>query len=70
MYTMNNYQNDLRLLPLYFKKIAFGIMGLSILFATLKITNVLPFEKELVKAITLNGLINTLVNNPNIYEVF
>jgi len=58
---MNNIQKDLRLLPTYFKKIAFSLIGVSILFLVLSITKLLPLEKELVKLITKNTLLISLL---------
>jgi len=58
---MNNIQKDLRLLPTYFKKIAFSLIGVSVLFLVLSITKLLPIEKELVKLITKNTILISLL---------
>lgn len=58
---MNNIQKDLRLLPNYFKKIAFGFILLFILLAILTKYQILPFDKDIIKAITKTGLLISLL---------
>lgn len=54
---MSNIKKDLRLLPNYFKKIAFGIIALSILLAVLSISKILLFNKDLIKIVIQNSLL-------------
>lgn len=44
---MNKTQNDLRLLPAIFNKIGFTLLLLSVLFAALSISKILPIDKVL-----------------------
>ncbi len=58
---MKTNQTDLKLLPGIFKKIAFGLMILSVIFLILNITKTLSFEKEAVKTITKSGFLVSLL---------
>jgi len=58
---MNKIQKDLLLLPVLFKKIAFGIMVLCVLFVVLSLSKVLTIEKGVVKTITSSGLLMSLL---------
>jgi|LGOV01.1.fsa_nt_gb hypothetical protein len=58
---MNKIQQDLRLLPRHFKKVAFGIMLLSALLVVLSILQVLTIDKEIVKTIAKSGFLISLL---------
>ena len=58
---MNKIQQDLRLLPRYFKKVAFGIMLFSALLVLLTILKVLPIDKEIIKTIAKSGFLISLL---------
>ena len=59
--TMNKIQQDLPLLPRTFKKVAFGILFLTVSLIVLSKLDLLTFEKEIVKAITKTGLLISLL---------
>ncbi|NVN96485.1 MAG: hypothetical protein HXX18_14510 [Bacteroidetes bacterium] len=58
---MNKIQQDLRLLPRNFKKVAFGIMLISGLLVVLYILKVLTIDKEIVKTIAKSGFLISLL---------
>ena len=58
---MNKTQQDLRLLPRTFKKVAFGIMSVSALLVVFSIFKVLPIDKEVVKTIAKSGFLISLL---------
>jgi len=58
---MNKIQKDLWLLPANFKKIAFGIMLLSVLFVILAISKVLTIDREIVKTISESTILISLL---------
>jgi hypothetical protein len=58
---MNNNQKDLSLIPPVFKKIAYGIMFLTVLFLILSITKVLTIDKEIGKTISKSGFLISLL---------
>ena len=58
---MNKIQQDLRLLPRNFKKVAFGIMLISGLLVVLYILKVLMIDKEIVKTIAKSGFLISLL---------
>jgi len=58
---MNKIQQDLRLLPGHFKKVAFGIMLLSALLVVLYILKVLTIDKEIVETIAKSGFLISLL---------
>lgn len=58
---MNKIQQDLHLLPRYFKKVAFGIMLFSALLVVLTILKVLPIDKEIIKTIAKSGFLISLL---------
>ncbi len=58
---MNTNQTDLKLLSPIFKKIAFGIMALSIVFLILNATKILSIEKEAIETITKSGFLVSLL---------
>lgn len=58
---MNKIQKDLQLLPVYFKKIALGIIIASILFMVLSISKTLTFDKELIKIISKSSFLISLL---------
>lgn len=53
----NQNVKDLRLLPNYFKKIAFGLIFASFLLAILSKTKILPFDKETIKMVSMNVML-------------
>jgi|TARA_B110000093_G_C12862693_1_gene364163 hypothetical protein len=58
---MNKIQQDLRLLPGHFKKVAFGIMLLSALLVVLYILKVLTIDKEIVETTAKSGFLISLL---------
>lgn len=58
---MNKIQKDLLLLPVHFKKVAFGIMVLFVLFVVLSLSKVLTIEKDIVKTIASSGFLISLL---------
>ncbi|MDD4728992.1 MAG: hypothetical protein PHN55_09625 [Dysgonamonadaceae bacterium] len=58
---MKNNQFRLRLLPNYFKKIGLGILVLTVLFFSLRLFNVLSFDKTLVLTISIRGVLVSLL---------
>ncbi|MDD4149650.1 MAG: hypothetical protein PHE33_06440 [Bacteroidales bacterium] len=58
---MNKTQKDLNLLPPVFKKIAYGIMFLTILFAILSIVKVLAIDKHIAKTISMSFFLIALL---------
>lgn len=58
---MNKIQQDLRLLPGYFKKVAFGIMLFSALLVVLSTLKVLTIDKEIVKTIVKSVFLISLL---------
>jgi len=58
---MNKTQKDLNLLPPVFKKIAYGIVFLTILFAILSITKVLTIDKQIAKTISMSFFLIALL---------
>lgn len=57
--TKNN--QDLRLLPVPFKKVAFGIMIFSVLLVVLAVSKILPIDKDIVKTISKTGILISLL---------
>lgn len=57
---MNKIQQDLRLLPVHYKKYAFGIMIFSVLFIVLTKSKLLPIDKDIVKEISRTGILVSL----------
>ena len=53
----NQKEKDLRLLPDYFKKIGFGLIFASVLFKILSKIEILPFDKEIVKMVSMNVIL-------------
>jgi len=58
---MNTNQNELRLLPNYFKKIAWGLLAVILLIVILKIVKVLRIDTELLKNIIQSGVLLALL---------
>ncbi len=58
---MNKIQQDLRLLPRYFNKIAIGLITLTILFLALYVLKVINIDKELVKTLSKIGILISLL---------
>lgn len=58
---MNTAQQDLRLLPRKFRKVAFGIMSLTVLLAVLSILKVLTIDKEIIQTIAKSGFLVSLL---------
>jgi hypothetical protein len=58
---MANNQQDLRLLPAPFKKVAFGLMTLSILLIILAASKLLSLDKEIDMTIAKIGLLISLL---------
>ncbi len=58
---MTKNQQDLRLLPLPFKKVAFGIILFSVLLVVLSISKTLPIDKDVVKTISKTGILVSLL---------
>ncbi len=58
---MKKNQQDLRLLPTNFKKVAFGIMVISALVVVMSMLKILPIEKEIVKTIAKSGILISLL---------
>ena len=58
---MNTNQNELRLLPGYFKKIAWGLLATVLLIIVLRLTNILQIEKAIVKAAIENTVLPALL---------
>ena len=58
---MHNNHQDLRLLPVHFKKVAFGIIILSVLFIALTISKVIPVDNGIVKTISKTGFLVSLL---------
>ncbi len=54
---MNKTQNNLRLLPRRFKKLAYSLLALSILFITLSVTKVIAIDDEIAKTIFSSGVL-------------
>ena len=54
---MNKTQHNLRLLPPKFKKIAFGLMALSILILPLHLNEFVFIEKEVAKTLLSSGML-------------
>lgn len=57
---MNKKQENLTLLPNYFKKISFGLLAFTILILVLKKSSVTIFDKELMTQISKAGLLLSL----------
>ena len=57
--TKNN--QDLRLLPVPFRKVAFGIMIFSVLLIVLIKSKILPIDKDIVKTISQTGILVSLL---------
>lgn len=55
-----NHQ-DLRLLPLPFKKVAFGIMIFIVLLIILTISKIIPLDKSSTKVISKTGILISLL---------
>ena len=58
---MNKIQQDLNLLPINFKKVAFGIMLISALLVVLSISKSLPIDKEIIKTVAKSGFLISLL---------
>ena len=58
---MNKNQKDLRLLPNYFKKIAWGLLAIILIIVVLKLSNVLQKDKELLINIIQSGVLLALL---------
>lgn len=58
---MNKSQNDLRLLPAFFKKIGFTIFLLSVLWAVLSISKIIAIDKDFAKTIFQTGVLTSLL---------
>lgn len=58
---MQHQQNELRLLPNYFKKIAFVLLVISISLLVLKLTKILFVDKSIFKIISINILLIALL---------
>ncbi len=58
---MNKIQQDLRLLPNNFKKVAFGIMILSILLVVLSVLKAITIDEEIVKTLAKSGFLVSLL---------
>jgi hypothetical protein len=58
---MKRTQQDLRLLPTSFKKVALGIMLVTTLFVVLSMTKTLLIDKEIVKDIAKSGFLVALL---------
>lgn len=58
---MNSNQKDIKLLPNYFKKIAWGLLALSVLIIVLAKSRVLHINKELIENISENGILLSLL---------
>jgi len=58
---MNNTQKDFKLLPTYFKKIAFALIGISAIFWILSTTKLIPIERELTELFTKNIILISLL---------
>ena len=58
---MNKIQQDLKLLPTNFKKVAFGIMLISALLVVLSISKLLPIDKEIIKTVAKTGFLISLL---------
>jgi hypothetical protein len=54
---MNKTQNNLRLLPRRFKKLAYSLLALSILFITFSVTKVIAIDDEIAKTIFRLGVL-------------
>ncbi len=54
---MNKTQQDLRLLPTKFKKVAYCLMASSILIIPLSLSKVITFEKETAQTILSSGIL-------------
>lgn len=58
---MTEYNQDLRLLPIYFKKIAFGIMISIALLIVLTKSKTLPIDKSFLVTISKTGILVSLL---------
>lgn len=58
---MSAKQQELRLLPNYFNKIAWGLIGLSILIIVLFKSGFMPLEKETARLLAENGILISLL---------
>jgi len=58
---MNNIQKDLRLLPNYFKKIAYSLILIPVMLAILFKTNLISIEKDLITLIGKNTILVSLL---------
>jgi hypothetical protein len=58
---MDKNHQDLRLLPVHFKKIAFGIFTLSFLLFVLTISKVILIDEDIVKTISKTGVLISLL---------
>jgi len=54
---MNKTQNNLRLLPRRFEKVAFSLIALTIFFVVLIFSEFVTVEKELAKTVTSSGIL-------------
>ncbi len=54
---MKNNHSEIRLLPLYYKKVALIILSLTIIFVILSITKAISIEKEIAKTIATIGIL-------------
>jgi len=58
---MNKIQTGSQLLPVYFKKIAFGIIITTVLFEALSYSKILMIDKELLNTISRSGILISLL---------
>ena len=58
---MNKIQKDLNLLPRYWKKIAYWLLTISIIFAILTSSKILTIDKEIAKTISVIGVLISLL---------
>lgn len=58
---MNSDQNDLKLLPVKFKRAALGVLALVILFSVLYKLEMFEMDKEISKSISITGILLSLL---------
>ncbi len=58
---MQTNQKDIKLLPNYFKKIAWGLLAIILLIVILKLSNVLQIDKELLINVIQSGVLLALL---------
>lgn len=58
---MNENQKDMNLLPTIFKKVALGILLLTVLFMVLALSKTINMQAELAKSITKTGFLISLL---------